>query len=187
MSAAQALPHDSAGDVRSSSSSSPHNTVHNTAAHLLSALDVGGDGAVSRRDMLLAFRRDRQLAGMHAQALHAEERKAPHTLCGPGVCLNLCLLWRLSCCADRLKMPARIRAGPDGTFDAFLSKFVAINRGGLGLVGVEELAAYLASLTAAVASRSGTSANSSRVATAASRSLAAGKSLKKSSGRTVVG
>lgn len=81
-------------------------------------------------------------------------------------------------------MPARIRAGPDGTFDAFLSKFVAINRSGLGLVGVEELAAYLACL-AATASRSGTSASSSRVATAASRSLAAGKSLKKSSGRSV--
>lgn len=88
--------------------------------------------------------------------------------------------------ADHLKMPARIRAGPDGTFDAFLSKFVAINRSGLGLVGVEELAAYLASLAAAAtASRSGTSADSSRVATAASRSLAAGKSLKKSSGRTL--
>jgi hypothetical protein len=29
---------------------------------LLAALDVGGDGVVSRRDMLLAFRRDRQLA-----------------------------------------------------------------------------------------------------------------------------
>jgi hypothetical protein len=29
---------------------------------LLAALDVDGDGAASRRDMLLAFRRDRQLA-----------------------------------------------------------------------------------------------------------------------------
>lgn len=29
---------------------------------LLTALDVNGDGVVSRRDMLLAFRRDRQLA-----------------------------------------------------------------------------------------------------------------------------
>jgi hypothetical protein len=37
--------------------------LHGSAAHLLSALDVDGDGAVSRRDMLLAFRRDRQLAG----------------------------------------------------------------------------------------------------------------------------
>lgn len=75
MSAAQAL-HDSAGDVHSSSGS-PHNPLHNTAAHLLSALDVGGDGAVSRKDMLLAFRRDRQLAGMHMQ----RKEKAPPTLC----------------------------------------------------------------------------------------------------------
>jgi hypothetical protein len=29
---------------------------------LLAALDVGGDGVASRRDMLMAFRRDRQLA-----------------------------------------------------------------------------------------------------------------------------
>lgn len=36
------------------------------AVHLLRALGVGGDGAASRRDMLRAFRRDRQLAGAHA-------------------------------------------------------------------------------------------------------------------------
>jgi hypothetical protein len=39
-------------------------------------------------------------------------------------------------------MPAKIRAD-DGTFDTFLSKFVAINRSGLGLVNTQELAAYL--------------------------------------------
>jgi hypothetical protein len=37
--------------------------THSSAGHLLTALDVDGDGAASRRDMLLAFRRDRQLAG----------------------------------------------------------------------------------------------------------------------------
>jgi hypothetical protein len=77
VSAAQALAHDSAGDVRSNSSSSPRSSAHGTAAHLLSALDVGGDGAVSRRDMLLAFRRDRQLAGVCVVAWQAcMDRKA---------------------------------------------------------------------------------------------------------------
>lgn len=41
--------------------------THSSAGHLLTALDVDGDGAASRRDMLLAFRRDRQLAGVWHQ------------------------------------------------------------------------------------------------------------------------
>lgn len=45
-------------------------TTHSTAGHLLAALDVDGDGAASRRDMLLAFRRDRQLAGAAGRQLH---------------------------------------------------------------------------------------------------------------------
>lgn len=100
VSAAEAL-HDSAGDVRSStSSSSPHNPVHNTAAHLLSALDVGGDGAVSRRDMLLAFKRDRQLAGMHGQAcMQRKGKRCPFcadVLCAPHCALAPVLLCRPS-------------------------------------------------------------------------------------------
>lgn len=72
-------------------------------------------------------------------------------------------------CADHLKMPAKIRAG-DGTFNAFLTKFIAINRSGLGFVGLEELAAYFASLAAANRSTSSNSTGSagSRVPTAAS-------------------
>jgi hypothetical protein len=44
---------------------------HSHAASLLAALDVDRDGAASRRDMLLAFRRDRQLAGEHTHTLPA--------------------------------------------------------------------------------------------------------------------
>lgn len=71
---------------------------------------------------------------------------------------------RPTCCADHLKMPAKIRAG-DGTFDAFLSKFIAINSGGLGFVSGQELAAYLSSLAGGARSSS-LAGNSSRVATA---------------------
>jgi hypothetical protein len=42
---------------------SPSSPAHGNAALLLAMLDVDGDGAASRKDMLLAFRRDRQLAG----------------------------------------------------------------------------------------------------------------------------
>lgn len=67
--------------------------------------------------------------------------------------------------ADHLKMPAKIRAD-DGTFDTFLSKFVAINRSGLGLVNSQELAAYFNSLTAGARSSSSLPGGASRVATA---------------------
>ncbi len=83
-----------------------------------------------------------------------------------------CSTWSLAvtathaivCYADHLKMPARIRAG-DGTFDTFLSKFITINRSGLGYVSCQELAAYLSSLTVNTRSSSGGVA-ASRVATA---------------------
>jgi hypothetical protein len=63
-------------------------------------------------------------------------------------------------------MPAKVKAG-DGTFDAFLAKFIAINRSGLGFVGLEELAAHFIHLAAANRSNSTGSAGS-RVPTAAS-------------------
>jgi hypothetical protein len=69
-------------------------------------------------------------------------------------------------CADHLKMPAKVRAG-DGTFDVFLSRFIAINSSGLGFVGLEELAAYFASLAAANSSNS-TGSTDTRVPTATS-------------------
>ncbi|WIA19886.1 hypothetical protein OEZ85_005786 [Tetradesmus obliquus] len=86
---------------------------------LLTALDVNGDGVVSRRDMLLAFRRDRQLA-------------------------------------DHLKMPPRIKAG-DGSFDKFLSRFIAINSDGLGYVDLVQLGLLLSKepLAGAPASQEG--------------------------------
>jgi hypothetical protein len=63
-------------------------------------------------------------------------------------------------------MPAKIRAG-NGTFDTFLSKFIAINRSGLGFVSSQELAAYLNSLTAGARSSSSSQTGAcSRVATA---------------------
>ncbi|KAF8063013.1 hypothetical protein HT031_003852 [Scenedesmus sp. PABB004] len=75
------------------------------ARALLAGLGVGRDGAASRRDMLAAFRRDRQLA-------------------------------------DHLRMPHRVKAA-DGTFDAFLAAFAAINTDGLGRVDARQLWAHL--------------------------------------------
>jgi hypothetical protein len=60
-------------------------------------------------------------------------------------------------------MPARIRAG-DGSFDAFLSRFAAINRSGLGLVDAAELCQHLAAATTHVIR--GATAGSARVTTA---------------------
>jgi len=64
---------------------------HAPAVSLLTALDVDGDSAASRRDMLLAFRRDRQLAGdyVHAWQLWQVDPELRHgstvwTLLGAG-------------------------------------------------------------------------------------------------------
>lgn len=123
------------------------------AVSLLAALDMDGDGAVSRRDMLLAFRRDRQLAGKETQCwtvrlfasrFHSCAQRQPAS-CNRAIgvaeveCPSRCVF---GCDADHLKMPARTRAG-DGTFDVFLTKFISINSSGLGYVGVSELHAYL--------------------------------------------
>ena len=173
-----------AGDV-------PPSPAQAAAVHLLRALDVDGDGAASRRDMLRAFRRDRQLAGAACAGSLGWHRMWPCTQQQGASALHACmpgwlagwlrhwLVWyntqpgHTHCLlsgshalrADHLKMPARIRAG-DGTFDAFLSRFITINRSGLGLVNSQELAAYLAALPAGAAA--GSSGGCSRVATAAS-------------------
>lgn len=74
-------------------------------AALLRRLDVDGDGRASRRDMLVAFRRDRQLA-------------------------------------DHLRMPHEIKMS-DGSFDKFISQFIAINRDGMGKIDDRELFAHM--------------------------------------------
>lgn len=142
--------------------------------------------------MLLAFRRDRQLAGGWVVVVVLHDCRVCAACCGytqacwlsrahsEQHCWSLLLGNNDACCllpaaalthivsspfkysADHLKMPAKIRAGPDGTFDAFVSRFILVNSSGLGYVSLQELNTYLASLSTSSRHHS----SSSRVPTA---------------------
>lgn len=126
------------------------------AAKLLAALDSDADGRVSRRDMLLAFRRDRQLADHLRMPARIRVRAA---CVDPARCVHAyawCLQAHMHACAAHSSWCACPRAlqMADGSFGSFSELFLSINSDGLGFIDLHQLHAHLAAVShAAAASR----------------------------------